>query len=200
MSNLAIKSYRVKALLTALILSLAACTPTPDTAQEYEAKVKVDERMATDITPSNSFTTNSYDDIQIGADYDPQLLTKNTDDLGGCFGAQSAAHPDADYMIIDSKVVEIGTWSENIASAYGVKVSDNLEQLYAKHRGQQPEVTDSPYGNPDENIIIYYWHDQSANNGNGEQRVGTKYQVDNEVVTSISIGLESALRLWEGCS
>ena len=201
MINLEAKLYRTTALLTALLLSLSACTPAPDTNNpETKVKVKVDERMKTDITPSTAFTTNSYDNIKIGADYNEQLLTQNTDDLDGCFGAQSANHPDAGYLIIDNKVVEIGTSDSNIASAYGVKVGDSLEQLYGKHQDQQPEVEDSPYGNPNENIIIYYWHeknidDEKLNNGT----LGTRYQVDNEVVTSISIGFESALRLSESC-
>ncbi len=195
-----IRLHRIAGLLVAFILSLAACTPSAEITDtdSNEVKVKVDERMKTDITPSNSFTTNSYGNINIGTDYDSQLLTQNTDNLDGCFGAQSANHPETSYMIIDNKVVEIGTGSGNIASAYGVKVGDSLEQLYAKHDGQSPEVEGGPYGDPDKNIIVYYWHEDK--NQISEQRVGTKYQVDDDVVTSISIGLESALRLWEGCA
>ncbi len=201
MPNFNIKLPKVSALLIALLFGLTACTPASDSVSadhinSSEDKVKVDERMTTDITPSSSFTTNSYDNIKLGDTFNPQLLTQNTDDLDGCFGAQSANHPDAYYMIIDNTVVEIGTSSEKIASTFGVKVGDSLEQLYAKHDGQSPEIEDSPYGTPKENIIVYYWHDQSVN----DETLGTKYQVDNEVVTSISIGLESALRLWEGCA
>ena len=196
--------YRLTALLTALLLSLTACTPAADTISvdnnesNGETKVKVDERMATDITPSGSFTTTSLDNIKIGDTFDPKILTQNTETLDNCFGALSPTHPAADYMIIDETVVEIGTADKDISSAYGVTVGDSLEQLYAKHEGQTPEVEDSPYGSPNENIIVYYWHKE--NGQNSEQRVGTKYQVDNNVVTSISIGLESALRLWEGCA
>ena len=170
------------------------CTPQTDAITDTSTKVKVDDRTTTDITPSGSFTKNAYDNIKIGATFDPQLLTQYTDDIEGCFGAQSSAHPAADYMIIDNTVVEIGTSSKDITSAYGVTVGDTLEQLYTKHQDQQPEVVDSPYGTPNENIIVYYWYD---NNG---QSLGTKYQVDNGIVTDISIGLESALQLWEGCA
>ena len=170
-------------------VGLTGCTPQTETTSNTDTKVKVDDRTTTDITPSGSFTKNAYDNIKIGANFDPQLLTQNTDDMDGCFSAKSTAHPAVDYMIIDDTVVEIGTASEDIASTYGVMVGDTLEQLYAKHQGQQPEVADSPYGTPNENIIIYYWYE--SNN----QSLGTKYQVDNGVVTDISIGLESALRL-----
>ena len=197
-TTLSFSPFRISLILISLSVNLLACTPAPDATDDNTNQVKVDERMTTDITPANSFTNNSYDNIKVGADFDPELLTQNTDSLDGCFGAQSANHPDTDYMIIDNKVVEIGTWSESIASVYGVKVGDSLEHLYEKHQGHQPEVTDSPYGTPNENIIIYYWY-KSSNQGR-EQRVGTKYQVDNNIVTSISIGLESALRLWEGCA
>ena len=202
MINLYRYKYRLTALLTALLLSLASCTPAADTTSvdnnESNNETKVDERMATDITPSGSFTTTSLDNIKIGDAFDPKTLTQNTETLDNCFGALSPTHPAADYMIIDEKVVEIGTSDKDISSAYGVTVGDSLEQLYAKHEGQTPEVEDSPYGSPNENIIVYYWHKE--NGQNSEQRVGTKYQVDNNVVTSISIGLESALRLWEGCA
>ncbi len=200
--------FRMIVVSAALLLSLAACTPTSDTSNDNNAnsnndtKVKVDDRTTTDISPSGSFTKNSYDDIKLGASYDPQVLTQNTENLDGCFGAQSASHPAAGYMIIDNTVVEIVTSSTDILSAYGVMVGDSLEQLYAKHQGQQPEVENSPYGNPNENIILYYWYEdnsQSSEQSSG-QRIGTKYQVDNNVVTSISIGFESALRLGEGCS
>ena len=194
------------ALLTALLISLAACMPTADkmstgavdniesTDDIKDNKVRVDKRMKTDITLSNSFTTNSYDDIKIGDTFDAHRLTQNTNNLDGCFGAQRANHPNVDYMIIDNKVVEISTSAPSIASAYGVKVGDSLDQLYAKYQGQQPEVEDSPYGNLNENLIIYYWYKEDGHN------LGIKYQVDNEVVTSISIGLESAFRLWACCA
>lgn len=196
------KNYRLSALFTVLLLSLNACTPAPDTTSAdnindaSDTKVKIDERMATDITPSGSFTTNSLNNIKIGDTFDPKLFTQNTEKLDDCFSAQSSEHPIADYIIIDNKVVEIGTADEDISSAYGVKVGDSLDLLYAKHDGQSPEVTDSPYGSPNENIILYYWHDQSTNN----ERLGTKYEVDNDVITSISIGFESALRRGEGCA
>lgn len=199
--NLYASSHRMIVLMTALLLGLTSCAPQPDTTTtdtDVKVKVKVDDRTTTDITPSGSFTKNSFDNIKIGSEFDSKFLTQNTENLGGCFGAQSTAHPAADYMIIDNTVVEIGTSSTDILSAYGVMVGDSLEQLYAKHQGQQPEVEDSPYGNPNENIIIYYWY--KDNGQSSEQRIGTKYQVDNNVVTSISIGFESALRLGEGCS
>ena len=192
--NIYVSSYRMIGVMTALLLVLASCTPQTDAITDTSTKVKVDDRTTTDISPSGSFTKNAYDNIKIGVTFDPHLLTQNTDDIEGCFSAQSNTYPAADYMIIDNKVVEIGTSSKDIASAYGVTVGDTLEQLYAKHQGQQPEVTDSPYGTPNENIIVYYWYDDNG------QSLGTKYQVDNGVVTDISIGLESALRLWEGCA
>lgn len=197
-------SYRMTALLTALLLSLAACTPASDTMNDNDAnntndaKVKVDDRTTTDITPSGSFTKNSFDNIKIGSEFNSKLLTQNTENLDGCFEARSNIHPNASYMIIDNTVVEIGTSSTDILSAYGVMVGDSLEQLYAKHQGQQPEVENSPYGNPNENIILYYWYEDKGQSS--KQRIGTKYQVDNGIVTSISIGFESALRLGEGCS
>ncbi|WP_123891909.1 hypothetical protein [Psychrobacter sp. DAB_AL32B] len=198
MPTLYTSPYRIIPLLTVLLLGLTACTPTTDTVSDNDvdntSEVKVDERMATDISPSGSFTTNSLDNIKIGATFDPQILTQNTETLGNCFGAQIPSHPAADYMIIDNTVVEISTWSKDISSAYGVTTGDSLDQLYAKHDGQSPEVEYSPYGNPNENIIIYYWYEDNG------QILGTKYQVDNGIVTSISIGLESALRLWEGCA
>lgn len=204
MATLYVSPFRMIVVSTALLLSLAACTPASDTISDNNVnninddKVKVDDRTTTDISPSGSFTKNSYDNIKIGSTFDPQILTQNTKNLDGCFGAQSTAHPAANYMIIDNTVVEIGTSSTDILSAYGVMVGDNLEQLYAKHQGQQPEVENSPYGNPNENIILYYWYEDKGQSS--EQRIGTKYQVDNNVVTSISIGFESALRLGEGCS
>ncbi|WP_201594397.1 hypothetical protein [Psychrobacter vallis] len=192
--NLHVSSYRMIGVMTALLLVLTSCTPQTDAITDTSTKVKVDDRTTTDISPSGSFTKNAYDNIKIGATFDPQLLTQSTDGIEGCFSAQSSAHPAADYIIIDNKVVEIGTSSKDIASAYGVTVGDTLEQLYAEHQGQQPEVTDSPYGTANENIIVYYWYESD------NQSLGTKYQVDNGVVTDISIGLESALRLWEGCA
>ncbi len=180
--------------MTALLLGLTSCAPQPDITTDTDVKVKVDDRTTTDITPSGSFTKNSFDNIKIGSEFDSKFLTQNTENLDGCFGAKSTAHPAADYMIIDNTVVEIDTSSTDILSAYGVRVGDSLEQLYAKHQDQQSEVEDSPYVNPNENIIIYYWYEDNG------QRIGTKYQVDNNVVTSISIGFESALRLWKGCA
>ena len=191
-------SHRMIVVMTALLLGLTSCAPPPDTITDIDTKVKVDDRTTTDITPSGSFTKNSFDNIKLGSEFDSKLLTQNTEDLDGCFGAQSTAHPAAGYMIIDNTVVEIGTSSTDILSAYGVMVGNSLEQLYDKHQAQQPEVEDSPYGNPNENIILYYWYED--NDQSSEQRVGTKYQVDNGIVTSISIGLESALRLGEGCA
>ncbi len=204
MATLYVSPFRMIMISATLLLSLAASTPASDISNDNnanstnDAKVKVDDRTTTDISPSGSFTKNSYDNIKIGSTFNPHTLTQNTEDLDGCFGAQSIAHPAADYMIIDNTVVEIGTSSTDILSAYGVMVGDSLEQLYAKHQGQQPEVEDSPYGNPNENIILYYWYE--GNSQSSKQRMGTKYQVDNGTVTSISIGFESALRLGKGCS
>lgn len=196
--NLYASSHRMIIVMTALLLGLTSCAPQPDTTTDTDVKVKVDDRTTTDITPSGSFTKYSFDNTKLGSDFNPQILTQNTENLDGCFEARSNTHPNASYMIIDNTVVEIGTSSTDILSAYGVIVGDSLEQLYAKHQGQQPEVEDSPYGNPNENIIIYYWYED--NGQSSEQRIGTKYQVNNNVVTSISIGFESALRLGEGCS
>lgn len=190
------RPYQTVGLLVAFLLSLAACTPAADTVADTDTKVRVDERMATDISPTDVFTEDSIGSTKIGGTFDPRKLNRVDDNFENCFFAENSAIPTVNYLIVNDKVAKITTSDSNVASSTGVRVGDSMEQLFAKYDGQLPEVEDSPYGNPDENIIIYYWHNQVVN----DETLGTKYQVDNNTVTSISIGFESALRLWEDCA
>ncbi|SNT70193.1 DUF1131 family protein [Psychrobacter sp. LV10R520-6] len=97
-------------------------------------------------------------------------------------------------LIIDDKVVKITINDSDIPSASGVKVGDSLSQVYAKHQGQTPEIIDSPFSGPDDKLInMYYWTVEEG------QRVGTRYDLNHDVVINISIGNEDGLMSQEGC-
>ncbi|SNT70192.1 hypothetical protein [Psychrobacter sp. LV10R520-6] len=63
-------SYQMTGLLTALILSLAACAPPSDTITDADTKVRVDDRTTTDISPPNVFTKDSIGSTKIGDTFD----------------------------------------------------------------------------------------------------------------------------------
>ena len=188
-------SFRLSAVLTALLLCSTACTPTANTAIDTDAKVRVDDRMTTDISPTNVFSINSLGSTKIGDTFDPQKLSRFDTNFDNCFSAKNTAVPDADYLIINNKVVKITISDAGIASATGVNVGDSLNEVYAKHENQTSEVMYSPFYSPDNPLInMYYW---SGQNG---QRVGTRYDFLDKKVISISVGNDDGLMSQEGCA
>lgn len=188
-------SFRLSAVLTALLLCSTACTPTANTAIDTDAKVRVDDRMTTDISPTDVFTKNSIGSTKIGDTFDPQKLSRFDTNFDNCFSAKNKAVPDADYLIINDKVVKITISDAGIASATGVNVGDSLGEVYAKHKDQTPEIIDSPFSGPDDKLInMYYW---SIEDG---QRMGTRYDLKNDAVISISVGNDDGLMAQEGCA
>ncbi|WP_201555306.1 DUF1131 family protein [Psychrobacter sp. 72-O-c] len=186
--------YRITGLLTALVLSLAACAPPSNTITDADTKVRVDDRTTTDISPPNVFNRDSIGSTKIGDTFDSKKLNKAPSSFDRCFSAKNKAIPAADYLIIDDKVVKITIKDSDIPSASGVKIGDSLSQVYAKHQGQTPEIIDSPFSGPDDKLInMYYWTVEEG------QRVGTRYDLNPDVVINISIGNEDGLMSQEGC-
>lgn len=188
-------SFRLSAVLTALLLCSTACTPTANTAIDTDAKVRVDDRMTTDISPTDVFTKNSIGSTKIGDAFDPQKLSRFDTNFDNCFSAKNKSVPNADYLIINNKVAKITTSDTSIASAMAVKVGDSVSEVITKHQNQTSEVMYSPFYSPDNPLInMYYW---SIEDG---QRVGTRYDLLDKKVTSISIGNEDGLMSQEGCA
>ena len=66
-------------------MSLSACTPTLETVNT-DTKIKVDERMETDITPSTAFTTDSYDEtLETRYQVDNEVVTNMSIGLESAF-------------------------------------------------------------------------------------------------------------------
>ena len=92
-------------------------------------------------------------------------------------------------------MAKITTSDTSIASAMAVKVGDSVSEVITKHQNQTSEVMYSPFYSPDNPLItMYYW---SGANG---QRVGTRYDLLDKKVTSISVGNEDGLMSQEGCA
>ena len=190
-----IRPRRTAGLLVAFILSLAACTPAADTVADTDTKVRVDERMATDISPTDVFTQDSIGSTKIGDTFDPRKLNRVDDNFENCFFAENSAIPTVNYLIINDKVAKITTSDSNVASSTGVRVGDSLSEIISKHQNQTPEIVDSPFSLADSKLItMYYWTVQEG------QRVGTRYDLLNEKVISISIGNDDSLMSQEGCA
>lgn len=195
MNTLYANSYRITALLTALLLSLAACTPAADTVADTNVKVKVDERMTTDISPTDIFTEDSIGSTKIGDAFNPQKLNRVDDNFESCFFAKNSSIPAVDYLIINDKVTKITTSDSNITSNTGVKVGDSLSEVTTKHLNQTPEIVDSPFSPADAKLVnMYYWTVEEG------QRVGTRYDLLDEKVISISVGNDDGLMSQEGCA
>lgn len=144
-------------------------------------------------TQSNYFTRESYKNISIGDDFNAQLLERNTDIIDDCFNAVSRIEKkDISYQIESSKVAVISTSESGFESYSGVKIGNSLEEVYSKHENEYPEIIDNPYGEPNKNIVVTYWYSP-------EKDKGIRYDVDDNVVTGMSIG-NSSLVFLEGCS
>lgn len=92
-------------------------------------------------------------------------------------------------------MAKITTSDTSIASAMGVKVGDSVSEVITKHQNQTSEVMYSPFYSPDNPLInMYYW---SIEDG---QRVGTRYDLKDDVVISISVGNDDGLMSQEGCT
>ncbi|OSI16103.1 hypothetical protein [Neisseria dumasiana] len=179
MSVQTLKSLLVMILLPAFTL---ACNQSEESAIRNSSSLQRENIKKKD---HNKFTIDGLGNVKIGSKFtDNQELKKHTDVLDGCFEAKSNLHKNVSYMVQDDIVTNIGISESNVASPYGVKVGDYKIQVDNKHKGEKPEIVNNPYGERGVNIVIYYWYSV------GGKVLGIRYDVDNDIVTSISIGLK----------
>ncbi|OSI16106.1 hypothetical protein [Neisseria dumasiana] len=175
-----------------LLVFTLACNQSEESAIRNSSSLQRENIKKKD---HNKFTIDGLGNVKIGSKFtDNQELKKHTDVLDGCFEAKSNLHKNVSYMVQDDIVTNIGISESNVASPYGVKVGDYKIQVDNKHKGEKPEIVNNPYGEPGVNIVIYYWYSV------GGKVLGIRYDVDNDIVTSISIGLKDSLLLMEGCA
>ena len=204
-------SYRTIQLLTALLLSLgtyasisdATAAPSTQELAPTEASSTVntdaDDKENTAVTTStntgNNFTLKSLNNTKIGDFFDERTLSKYGSEVKGCFTAKNKALTDVNYLVIDDTVAKITSADPRIPSVYGIKVGDNISKIYDEHKDEMPEIADSPLSNPGENtLIMYYWYTE------GGQPLGIRYDIYDDVVSSISIGTTEALKIYKGCA
>ena len=183
-----------KNLLTIIVLPTftLACNQSGESAIRNKAS---DQVIDIKKNYQDKFTLYGLGDVKIGSKFtDNKELKRYTDVLDGCFEATSNLHKNASYMIQDNVVTNIGVSESNIASPYNIKVGDYKTQIDNKHKGEKAEIVNNPYGEPDINIIVYYWYPVNG------KILGIRYDVDNNIVTSISIGFKDSLELMEGCA
>lgn len=155
-------------------------------------KETTNKNIVADLKDLSYFNRNSYNDIYIGDKFDDTLLKKDTEIIDDCFNAVSNTDKkEANYQIENGLVATIYTNELGVESYSGVKIGNTLEDVYSKHTNETPEVINNPYGESGKNLVLIYWY---SSNEDG----GIRYDIDDNHVTSISIG-NSSLVYMEGC-
>lgn len=162
-----------------------------DSTHIIETKT-INDSTLTDLNDSSYFNKNNYNDIYIGDKFDETLLKRDTEIIDDCFNAVSNTdEKEANYQIENGLVAIIYTNELGLESYSGVKIGSSLEDVYSKHANETPEVIDNPYGESGRNIVLIYWYSPEKNSG-------IRYDVDDDIVTAMSIGNTSLLYM-EGC-
>lgn len=150
------------------------------------------ENTLVDPTDSSYFNKDSYNNIHINDKFDENLLKRDTEVIDDCFNAvHNTNREDANYQIENGLVAVIYTNELGFESYSGVKTGSSLEDVYNKHANEMPEIIDNPYGESGRNIVLIYWYSPEKNSG-------IRYDVDDNIVTGMSIG-NSSLIYMEGC-
>ena len=162
-----------------------------DSTHTIETK-NINDSTLTDLNDSSHFSKDSYNDIYIGDKFNETLLKRDTEVIDNCFNAVSNIEKKkANYQIENGLVAIIYTNELGVESYSGVKIGSSLEDVYSKHANETPEVIDNPYGESGRNIVLIYWYSP-------EKDSGIRYDVDDDIVTGMSIGNTSLLYM-EGC-
>ncbi|WP_338560423.1 hypothetical protein [Acinetobacter sp. KS-LM10] len=140
----------------------------------------------------SSFSKDSYAGLKINDKASSYKLDEIEDSrINECYFANNGLETDVQFQIINDKISVISTKDINISSYTDINVGEDEEKIYAKHESKLLQQIKNPYGESGDYALIL-WNDAS-------KKVGTRYDVEDKVITSISIGNEN-LTLMEGCA
>lgn len=152
----------------------------------------INKKVDAVISSQSRFSEDSYVGLKINDKASSYKLHEIEDSrIDECYFANNGSETDVQFQIINDKISVISTKDKNVSSYTGIKVNDTEEKIYTKHESKLLQKIKNPYGESGDYALIF-WNDAS-------KKVGTRYDVEDKVITSISIGNEN-LTLMEGCA